>query len=70
VRVESAHGDLTLPARLSAAVRTGVVAIPHGRWACLEGGLSANALTSDGLADMAGGGDFYGTRVEVTRASG
>jgi anaerobic selenocysteine-containing dehydrogenase len=70
VRVESDHGELTLPARLSTTVRTGVVAVPHGRWACLEsGGLSANALTSDGLADMAGGGDFYGTRVEVTRAS-
>ena len=44
----------------------GVVSIPHGRWRSLTGG-AANDLTSDGLADRGGGGDFYGTRVEVER---
>jgi hypothetical protein len=42
-----------------------VVAIPHGFWRSLTGG-AANDLTSDGLADRGGGGDFYSTRVEVS----
>ena len=66
VAVENEQGRLELPVRVGAHVRPGVVAIPHGRWGCLEGGLSANALTSDDLADLAGGGAFYGARVEVS----
>jgi len=62
VRVHSARGELTLVARLRDRVRPGVVAIPHGFW-----GAGANVLTSDGLADLGGGGDFYGTRVEVSK---
>jgi len=66
VRVTSAAGALTLPARVGDRTPPGVVSMPHGHWSSLEAGVSANALTSDGLADMGGGGDFYGTRVEVT----
>jgi anaerobic selenocysteine-containing dehydrogenase len=64
VRVASELGAVELPARIAGAVRPGVVAIPHGYWRSLSGS-SANDLTSDGLADLGGGGDFYGTRVEV-----
>lgn len=60
VRVFNARGELQLPARVRDSVRPGVVAIAHGR--------SANLLTSDGLSDLGGGGDFYGTRVEVEAA--
>jgi anaerobic selenocysteine-containing dehydrogenase len=66
VRVHSSFGSLELTARVGDGVRPGVVAIPHGWWRSLEGG-SANDLTSDGLADRGGGGDFFGTRVEVSR---
>lgn len=57
VRLRNERGSLELLARVGEGVRPGVVAVPHGR--------SANVLTSDGLADRGGGGDFYGTRVEV-----
>ncbi len=59
VRVFNQRGELELVARIG-GVRPGVVAVPHGYW-----GAQANALTSDGLADAGGGGDFYSTRVEV-----
>jgi anaerobic selenocysteine-containing dehydrogenase len=66
VRVASELGALELPAHVADAVRPGVVAVPHGYWHSLSGA-AANDLTSDGLADLGGGGDFYGTRVEVAR---
>src|SRR3984893_534783 len=59
VRVWNDRGALALPARGGDGVRPGVVAIPHG--------YSANVLTSDGIADAGGGGDFYDTRVELAR---
>jgi anaerobic selenocysteine-containing dehydrogenase len=66
VRVFNARGSVSARARLSERVRPGVAALPHGWWACLSpSGTSANALTSDGLADWGGGGDFYDTMVEV-----
>lgn len=67
VRVHNERGELLLTARVRDGVRPGVVAVAHGWWRSLNGG-SANDLTSDGLADRGGGGDFFGTRVEVTRA--
>ncbi|MEP7105173.1 MAG: molybdopterin-dependent oxidoreductase [Chloroflexota bacterium] len=63
VRIHNSRGELRLVARVRDRVRPGVVAIPHGFW-----GASANVLTGDGIADLGGGGDFYGTRVEVSRA--
>jgi len=67
VRVHNRRGELVLTARVGDGVRPGVVAIPHGWWRSRTGG-APNDLTSDGLADLGGGGDFFGTRVEVTRA--
>ncbi len=69
VEVRNRRGRLELPARVGDEVRPGVVAIPHGWWRSLEG-VSANELTSDGLSDRGGGGDFFGTRVEVGRLRG
>jgi len=65
VRVHNDRGELLLTAHVGDGVRPGVVAIAHGWWRSLTGG-SANDLTSDGVADLGGGGDFFGTRVEVT----
>jgi anaerobic selenocysteine-containing dehydrogenase len=68
VRVFNDRGTLTLRARVGDRVRAGVTAMPSGWWASLSpGGSSANALTSDGLADWGGGGDFHDTLVEVER---
>ncbi|HKA48954.1 MAG TPA: molybdopterin-dependent oxidoreductase [Candidatus Dormibacteraeota bacterium] len=66
VRVHNERGELRLTARVGDGVRPGVVAVAHGWWRSLAGG-SANDLTSDGLSDLGGGADFFGTRVEVTR---
>ncbi len=66
VRVFNDRGSVTLRARVGDRVREGVAAMPSGWWASLSpGGSSANALTSDGLADWGGGGDFHDTLVEV-----
>jgi anaerobic selenocysteine-containing dehydrogenase len=66
VRVFNDRGPVTLRARVGDRVREGVAAMPSGWWASLSpGGSSANALTSDGLADWGGGGDFHDTLVEV-----
>jgi anaerobic selenocysteine-containing dehydrogenase len=59
VRVRNA-----LVARLDGVARPGVVAVAFGYWR-RAGNPGANALTSDGLSDGGGGGDFYSTRVEV-----
>jgi anaerobic selenocysteine-containing dehydrogenase len=69
VRVFNRQGAVTLRVRVGDRVRPGVVAMPHG-WgpAHTPTGATANALTGDGLADLGGGGDFYSTRVEVSRA--
>ena len=66
VRVHNERGELLLTARVGDGVRPGVVSVAHGWWRSLTGG-AANDLTSDGLSDLGGGGDFFGTRVEVTR---
>jgi anaerobic selenocysteine-containing dehydrogenase len=65
VRVHNELGELVIAARVGDGVRPGVVAVAHGWWRSLAGG-AANDLTSDGLADRGGGGDFFGTRVEVS----
>ena len=69
MRVRNPRGELVLTARVGDFARPGVVAIPHGFWRSLSGA-AANDLTSDGLADRGGGGDFYSTRVEVEPAPG
>jgi anaerobic selenocysteine-containing dehydrogenase len=59
-------GELILRARVGDLVRPDVVAMPSGWWASLSpSGAGANALTSDGISDLGGGGDFHDTLVEV-----
>jgi anaerobic selenocysteine-containing dehydrogenase len=68
VRVHNDRGSLEIVVRVNDRVRPGVVAMPSGWWASLSpGGVSANALTADGLSLWAGGGDFHDTLVEVER---
>jgi anaerobic selenocysteine-containing dehydrogenase len=68
VQVFNERGTVTIRARLSDRVRPGVVAMPSGWWASKsQGGRSANALTSDGVAPWGRGGDFHDTLVDVTR---
>lgn len=68
VRVYNDRGEVRIHVRVGDLVRPGVVSMPSGWWASLSpGGSSANALTSDGLSDLGGGGDWHDTRVEVTR---
>jgi anaerobic selenocysteine-containing dehydrogenase len=58
-----------MPARIGDRIRPGVVSMPSGWWASLSpGGSSANALTSDGLSDLGGGGDFHDALVQVELA--
>jgi anaerobic selenocysteine-containing dehydrogenase len=68
VRVYNQYGEITLGATISDRIRPGVVSIPQGYWpSLLKGGSSANALTTDVLADMGGGGAFFESIVEVRR---
>ena len=65
VEVFNQRACLPLRAKIG-GVREGVVVVDSGRWARLSpGGLSANALTPDGLSDRGGGGDFHDAFVEV-----
>ncbi|HEY7399305.1 MAG TPA: molybdopterin-dependent oxidoreductase [Actinomycetota bacterium] len=69
VRVFNDRGSVEMPARIGDRIRPGVVSMPSGWWASLSpGGSSANALTSDGLSDLGGGGDFHDALVQVELA--
>ena len=63
VRVYNDRGSLTVLASVGEVCGPGVVAMAHGWWR--RSGATANLLTSDGVADLGGGGDFYSTRVSV-----
>jgi anaerobic selenocysteine-containing dehydrogenase len=65
VAVHNLRGRVEVRARVGDFVRPGVVAMPFGWWRA-AGNPGPNALTSDGLSDQGGGGDFYSTRVEVS----
>ena len=68
VAVYNRRSRLEVRARVGDFVRRGVVAMPFGWWR-RAGNPGPNALTSDGLSDRGGGGDFYSTRVEVVSIS-
>jgi anaerobic selenocysteine-containing dehydrogenase len=65
VAVHNRRGRMKVRAHIGDFVRPGVVAVPFGWWRA-AGNPGPNALTSDGLSDLGGGGDFYSTRVEVS----
>jgi len=69
VRVANDRGALTVPLRVSARVRPGVVSMPFGWWGRHEtGGSLVNSLTNDALTDWGGGVAFHDTLVEVSGA--
>jgi anaerobic selenocysteine-containing dehydrogenase len=65
VAVHNRRGRIEVRARVGDFVRPGVIAMPFGWWRG-AGNPGPNALTSDGLSDLGGGGDFYSTAVEVS----
>ncbi len=70
VRVYNELGEVRCRARLSAALKAGVVLLPKGIWAHnTESGTTATALAPDTLTDIAGGACFNDARVEVERAA-
>ncbi len=70
VVVENARGAVILQARVTRAVRPGVVVSPKGRWAKMSGGRNVNWTTSDALGDLAGQSTFHSNRVWVRKQSG
>jgi anaerobic selenocysteine-containing dehydrogenase len=68
VVVENGRGWFGVRARVTDAVRRGVVVSPKGRWAKLSGGRNPNHTTSDALGDLAGQSTFHSTRVWVRKA--
>ncbi len=66
VEVYNANGRVLLTAHISDRVAKGVACMPQGFWPSLmDGGSSANALTSDRLTDMGGGAALQETIGEV-----
>ena len=70
MRVYNDRGACLLHARVTDAVRPGVLASPATWWAsAFADGCGINQLTSDREADMGGGATFYTNLVQVERAS-
>ena len=67
VIVENARGWCRLPAKVTQAVRPGVVASPKGWWSRRSGGRNINWTTPDAVADLAGQSTFQTNRVWVRR---
>jgi anaerobic selenocysteine-containing dehydrogenase len=63
VVVYNNRGECRLKAKITDAIRPGVVASSKGRWAKLTGGTNVNWLTTDDLADFAGQSCFHSSRV-------
>ena len=70
VRAFNQRGEVVFTAEVSSHVQPGVVQAPSVRWARLAANRrTANALTSDRLADIGGGPVFYSCLVEVARCA-
>lgn len=68
LKVYNQRGRVFITARISNKVQQGVVCMPQGFWpSLLDGGSSANALTSHLLTDMGRGGAIQETKVEVKK---
>lgn len=65
VIVENGRGYCRLQARITDAVRPGVLASPKGRWQKLSGGRNVNWTTSDALGDLAGQSTYHSNRVWI-----
>jgi anaerobic selenocysteine-containing dehydrogenase len=70
VKVFNQRGQVLITARIKQRVRQGVVSMAQGHWSSLmNGGSSANALTTDLLTDMGDGSALQETRVEVVKST-
>jgi anaerobic selenocysteine-containing dehydrogenase len=67
VIVENGRGFVRLIAKVTDAVRPGLLASPKGRWANLNGGRNVNWTTPDALGDLAGQSTFHSNRVWIRR---
>lgn len=67
VRIFNARGSVALRAELADEMLPNIVIMLHGWWASRIGGSSANALTSDGLTDLGGGGRLHDVWVDVEK---
>jgi anaerobic selenocysteine-containing dehydrogenase len=56
-----------LIAKVTDAVRPGVLASPKGRWAKYQNGRNINWTTSDALGDLAGQSTFHTNRVWIRK---
>ena len=65
VTIANGRGAFTARARITDAVRPGVVVSPKGRWANHSGGRHVNWTTSDAVGDMAGQSTFHTNMVWV-----
>ncbi|MFY9551293.1 MAG: molybdopterin dinucleotide binding domain-containing protein, partial [Thermoanaerobaculia bacterium] len=70
VRVYNQLGEVCCAARLSTALKPGVVFLPKGLWSHnTASGTTATALAPDSLADLGGGACFNDARVDVAPAT-
>jgi anaerobic selenocysteine-containing dehydrogenase len=68
-RVFNDRASVTVPVKVTARLRPGVVSIPYGWWSAHHpDGRTANALTNDTLTEWGGGVAFWDTLVEVAPA--
>jgi anaerobic selenocysteine-containing dehydrogenase len=68
VRLFNDRGSCYCDARISDAVRPGVVRVPSVRWnKSSPDGMGVNRLTSDRLTDLGAGATFYSCLVEAER---
>ena len=67
VRVFNSRGSVAQRAELTDDMRPNIVIMLHGWWASRIGGSSANALTSDRLTDLGGGGRLHDLWVDVEK---
>jgi anaerobic selenocysteine-containing dehydrogenase len=70
VRAFNDGGAVALRALVTDEMQPGVVTLWHGFWASRIGGSSANALTSETLADLGGGSRLHDVWVDVARTGG
>jgi len=69
VRVFNSRRSVALRAELTDDRRPNIVILLHGWWASRIGGSSANALTSDELTDLGGGGRLHDVWVDVEKTA-
>ena len=68
VRVFNEWGAFETPAKLSRALRPGVICLPKGLWSRhTENGATSNAVIPDSLSDLGGGACFNDARVQIER---